>query len=343
MKKMEIFKNKKILVTGGTGSFGETITRHLLNSKASEIRILSRDEKKQEDLRRKLLDKRLSFIVGDVRDRDSVNMSVSGIDFIFQAAALKQVPSCEFYPMEAVKTNVIGTSNILTAAVKNAVQKVVVLSTDKAVYPINAMGISKAMMEKIAISKARESLLHGHRTKIMVTRYGNVMCSRGSLIPFIINKIKNKENLTVTDPNMTRFMMSLDESVNLVLKAFQDGKTGDIFVQKAPAATVLDVVTALKKIFNSKSKIVTIGARHGEKIHETLCSSEEMSSAINLGKYFRVPANLRNINYDIHVKKNNVQIKSQQYDSSNTKQLSLKSVIALLQKQPYVKEQLLSS
>lgn len=339
MTKTAIFKSKKILVTGGTGSFGETIIKHLLSSDVTEVRVLSRDEKKQEDLRRKLLDKRLSFIVGDVRDVEAVEMAVSGVDFIFQAAALKQVPSCEFYPMEAVKTNVIGTSNVITAAIKNNVSKVVVLSTDKAVYPINAMGISKAMMEKIAISKARESVLHEKNTKIMVTRYGNVMCSRGSLIPFIINKIKSNEDLTVTAPKMTRFMMSLDDSVNLVLKAFNDGNTGDIFVQKSPAATVLTVIEALKEIFNSDSKIVIIGPRHGEKMHETLCSSEEMSSAKDLGEFFQIPADLRNINYDIHTDKNEINIQNKQYDSSNTEQLNLDSVIALLKDQPYVKKQ----
>ena len=337
-----IFKDSKILITGGTGSFGETVVKHLIKAKAAEIRILSRDEKKQEDLRRRLLEKKVNFIIGDVRDYKSVESAVTGIDYIFQAAALKQVPSCEFYPMEAIKTNVIGTSNVLNAASSNNVKKVVVLSTDKAVYPINAMGISKAMMEKVSIAKARDCYLKNHKTKIMVTRYGNVLCSRGSLIPFIIKKIKQKEDLTVTDPNMTRFMMSLDESVQLVNKAFKDGKTGDIFIQKASATKVINIVKALVKIFNSKSKIVFIGPRHGEKMHENLTSSEEMSVARDLGKFYKIPADLRNINYDIHTKKNNLKNKNTSYNSLNTTQLNLESVISILEKEKYVKDELSS-
>ena len=329
------------MVAGGTGSFGETITKISLNLGIKEVRIFSRDEKKQEDMRRAIIDKRLNFIIGDVRDKSRVKSAVSGVDFLFQAAALKQVPSCEFYPMEAVKTNILGTSNILEAASESNVKKIVVLSTDKAVYPINAMGISKAMMEKVAIAKARELKNKSINTKIFITRYGNVMCSRGSLIPFIINKIKKNEDLTITDPEMTRFMMSLEDSTNLVLKAFNDGITGDIFVQKSPSASVKNIVLAIKKIFDSKSEIIYLGPRHGEKKHETLCSAEELGLAKNLGKYYRIPADLRNINYDLHIRKNNKYLSSiRPYDSKSTKRLNLKQVTDLISKQPYVVQQL---
>lgn len=336
------FKNSKILISGGTGSFGETFLQKLIqNNDINEIRIFSRDEKKQEDLRRKLNSEKVTFLIGDVRDYQSTLRATHNIDHIFQAAALKQVPSCEFYPMEALKTNALGTNNLLEAAAINDVKNIVVLSTDKAVYPINAMGISKAMMERIAISKARETeLSESVNLKINVTRYGNVMCSRGSLIPFIIQRIKDGKDLTVTNPNMTRFMMSLDESVELVIKAFEEGHNGDLFVHKSPAATVIDTVEAIKSIFNSNLKVKIIGSRHGEKIHETLCSSEEMSISEDLGKFYRIPADLRNINYDLHerVSLNNEPTKP--YDSSNTQRLGREEVKNLLLEQPYVKKEL---
>ena len=328
-----MFTNKVILISGGTGSFGTEMLKFLVKTKVKEIRILSRDEKKQEDLRRSIKDKRVNYIIGDVRDYSSVLSSTRKVDFVFQAAALKQVPTCEFFPLEAYKTNVLGTSNIIDASIENKVKKIVILSTDKAVYPINAMGISKAMMEKVAIAKARENELKKIRTSICITRYGNVMFSRGSLIPFLISRIKKDEILTLTDPSMTRFLMSLDDSVNLVKEAFLRGKNGDIYIQKAPASNILNIAKCLLKIFNKKNKISIIGPRHGEKIHESLCSSEEMSKAINLKKYFRIPADLRNINYDIHNKKNDIFKYKESYNSKNTQRLNEKELIKLLQKQ----------
>ena len=336
------FKNSKILISGGTGSFGETFLQKLIqNNDINEIRIFSRDEKKQEDLRRKLNSEKVTFLIGDVRDYQSTLRATHNIDHIFQAAALKQVPSCEFYPMEALKTNALGTNNLLEAAAINDVKNIVVLSTDKAVYPINAMGISKAMMERIAISKARETeLSKSVNLKINVTRYGNVMCSRGSLIPFIIQRIKDGKDLTVTNPNMTRFMMSLDESVELVIKAFEEGHNGDLFVHKSPAATVIDTVEAIKSIFKSNLKVKIIGSRHGEKMHETLCSSEEMSISEDLGKFYRIPADLRNINYDLHERVSLDNELTKPYDSSNTQRLGREEVMNLLLEQPYVKKEL---
>mgnify|MGYP000869547978 CR=1 FL=1 len=327
-----MFSNKIILITGGTGSFGTQMLKSLIKIKFKEIRIFSRDEKKQEDLRRSIKDKRINYIIGDVRDFQSTLSCTKKVDFVFQAAALKQVPTCEFFPLEAYKTNVIGTSNIIDASITNGVKKIVVLSTDKAVYPINAMGISKAMMEKIAISKAREVVSKKINCSICVTRYGNVMFSRGSLIPFLIKKIKNDENLTLTDPIMTRFMMSLEDSVNLVQEAFKNGKNGDIYVQKSPAATIENISKALLKIYNKQNKIKVIGPRHGEKYHESLCTSEEMSKAINEKKYYRIPADLRNINYDIHAKKSITIKKSTAYSSNNTKMLNVSEIINLLKK-----------
>ena len=334
-----MFNNKRILISGGTGSFGAKMLEYLISTKVKEIRIFSRDEKKQEDLRRTIKDKRVNYIIGDVRDYKSVFSSTRNIDFVFQAAALKQVPTCEFFPLEAYKTNVIGTSNIIDASIENKVKKIVVLSTDKAVYPINAMGISKAMMEKVAIAKAREIEQKKIKCSICITRYGNVMFSRGSLIPFLINRIKNNEDLTLTDPSMTRFLMSLEDSVNLVKEAFLNGKNGDIYIQKAPASTIITIAKSLLK-FLIKNKIIIIGPRHGEKIHESLCSSEEMSNAISLKKYYRIPADLRNINYDIHNKKNNIFKNKQPYTSANTKILNGKELITILKNQKEIKDNL---
>ena len=328
-----MFPNTVVLISGGTGSFGTEMLRYLIKTNIKEIRILSRDEKKQEDLRRSIKDNRVNYIIGDVRDYKSVFSSTRKVDYVFQAAALKQVPTCEFFPLEAYKTNVLGTSNIIDASIENKVKKIVILSTDKAVYPINAMGISKAMMEKVAIAKARENQLKKIKTSICITRYGNVMFSRGSLIPFLIDKIKNNETLTLTDPSMTRFLMSLDDSVDLVNEAFLRGKNGDIYVQKAPASNIYNIAKSLLKIFNKKNEISIIGPRHGEKVHESLCSTEEMSKAVNLKKYFRIPADLRNINYDIHNKKNNIFKYKDSYNSANTKMLNEKELIKLLQKQ----------
>jgi len=336
---MNMSTNKVVLISGGTGSFGTEMLRFLIKTNVNEIRILSRDEKKQEDLRRSIKDNRVNYIIGDVRDYKSVLSSTRKVDYVFQAAALKQVPTCEFFPLEAYKTNVLGTSNIIDASIENKVKKIVILSTDKAVYPINAMGISKAMMEKVAIAKARENELKKIKTSICITRYGNVMFSRGSLIPFLINRIKKNETLTLTDPSMTRFLMSLDDSVNLVKEAFLNGNNGDIYVQKAPASNIKNIALCLLKIFNKKNNISIIGPRHGEKVHESLCSSEEMSKAINLKKYFRIPADLRNINYDIHNKKNNIFKYKDSYNSANTQMLNERQLIKLLQKQKEIIEE----
>ena len=328
-----MFNNKIILISGGTGSFGTKMLKSLIKTKVREIRIFSRDEKKQEDLRRSIKDNRVNYIIGDIRDLDSVNSCTKKVDFVFQAAALKQVPTCEFYPLEAYKTNVVGTANIIEASINNGVKKIVILSTDKAVYPINAMGISKAMMEKVAISKAREIFSKKINCSICVTRYGNVMFSRGSLIPFLIKKIKAREELTLTDPSMTRFMMSLEDSVDLVKEAFKNGKNGDIYVQKSPAATIETIAKALLKIFKKKNNIKIIGPRHGEKIHESLCTSEEMTKAKDEKKYYRIPADLRNINYDIHSKKNTIIKEKEPYSSDNTRRLIVNDVVDLLKKQ----------
>ena len=327
-----MFSNKIILISGGTGSFGTQMLKSLIKTNVKEIRVFSRDEKKQEDLRRSIKDKRINYIIGDVRDYQSTLSCTKKVDFVFQAAALKQVPTCEFFPLEAYKTNVVGTSNIIDASITNGVKKIVVLSTDKAVYPINAMGISKAMMEKIAISKAREVSAKKINCSICVTRYGNVMFSRGSLIPFLIKKLHNNEKLTLTDPSMTRFMMSLEDSVNLVKEAFKNGKNGDTYVQKSPAATIEDIAKALLKIYKKNNQIKIIGPRHGEKYHESLCTSEEMTKAIDEKKYYRIPADLRNINYDIHLKKNNIIKEKSAYSSNNTKRLKVPEIVNLLKK-----------
>jgi UDP-glucose 4-epimerase len=290
-----MFKGKVLMITGGTGSFGNTVLKRFLSTEVREIRIFSRDEKKQEEMRIALNNPKLKFYIGDVRDYDSTHQAMKGVDYIFHAAALKQVPSCEFYPMEAVRTNVIGTENVMNAATANGVKRVVVLSTDKAVYPINAMGISKAMAEKLMVAKARTQ--GESETVLCATRYGNVMASRGSVIPLFVSQLKEGKPLTVTDPNMTRFLMSLEDSVDLVLYAFEHGKQGDIFVQKAPASTVADLAHALKEVFNKQNPVRVIGTRHGEKLYESLISREEMAKAQDMGGYYRIPADNRDLNY----------------------------------------------
>jgi len=317
-----MFKDKILLITGGTGSFGNAVLRRFLDTDIKEIRIFSRDELKQDDMRKKYNNPKLKFYLGDVRDINSVEDAVKNVDFIFHAAALKQVPVCEFYPMQAVKTNIVGTENVLNAAIKAKVKRVVVLSTDKAVYPINAMGMSKAMMERVAISKARN--LNNNETVISCTRYGNVMASRGSVIPVFINQIKNNKPLTITNPKMTRFMMSLDDAVDLVLFAFNNSKNGDIFVQKAPAATVELLAKTLLKMFKKSTNMIKIiGTRHGEKLYETLLTKEEMIKAIDLGRYYRIPADNRDLNYEIYEDIGEEKLsEAEEYHSHNTYRLN---------------------
>jgi UDP-N-acetylglucosamine 4,6-dehydratase len=324
------FKNKILLITGGTGSFGNAVLRRFLHSELQEIRIFSRDEKKQDDMRKKYNSTKLKFYIGDVRDPQSVMNAVRGVDYIYHAAALKQVPSCEFHPLEAVKTNVLGTENLLEAAIQCGVKRVVVLSTDKAVYPINAMGISKAMMEKVAVAKSRSS----SQTVINVTRYGNVMASRGSVIPLFIEQIRAGKPITITDPSMTRFMMTLDDAVDLVLYAFEHGQPGEIFVQKAPAATIEVLAKALTALVGKpEHEVRVIGTRHGEKLYEALLSREEMVAAEDLGGYYRVPPDLRDLNYGKFVEQGEVKIsEATDYNSHNTEQLSLAGMQALLMK-----------
>ena len=329
-----MFKDKVLLITGGTGSFGNAVVNEIIKSEIAEIRIFSRDEKKQEDMRKKYNSDLLKFYIGDVRDFQSVLSAVRGSDFIFHAAALKQVPSCEFYPIEAVKTNILGTENVLEAAVLSKVKKVICLSTDKAVYPINAMGISKAMMEKVVVSKSRSS----KETIICATRYGNVMCSRGSVIPLFSSQIMEDKPITITNPLMTRFMMTLQSAVELVMFAFNKGNSGDIFVQKAPGATIDILSKSLIELFEKPNhKIITIGSRHGEKIHEVLLSREEIISAEDLGNYYRIPPDLRELNYDKYFDKGDHKLsKSIEYSSKNTVQLDVKSLKKLLLKVNYV-------
>ena len=321
-----MFKNKTLLITGGTGSFGNAVLNKFIDSNINEIRIFSRDEKKQDDMRRKFQNDKIKYFIGDVRDESSIDQAMKGVDFVFHAAALKQVPSCEFYPMEAVKTNIIGTENMLNSAIKNNVEKVICLSTDKAVYPINAMGVSKSLMEKVFVAKSRVS----SKIKIIGTRYGNVMASRGSVIPLFYNQIKDNKPITITDPKMTRFMMSLDNAVELVLYAFQNGNTGDIFVQKAPSTTIGELAETMKTIYNSNTKIKNIGIRHGEKIHETLLSQEERIVSEDLGDYFRIPADNRDLNYDKYFSKGVKAPKSEEFNSFNTVRLEKQELINLL-------------
>jgi UDP-N-acetylglucosamine 4,6-dehydratase len=325
-----MFKNQVLLLTGGTGSFGNAVLRRFLDSDLREIRIFSRDEKKQDDMRKRYNSPKLKFYIGDVRDQQSVMNAVRGVDYIYHAAALKQVPSCEFHPLEAVKTNVLGTENVLEAAIQCGVHRVVVLSTDKAVYPINAMGISKAMMEKVAVAKSRSS----QQTVISVTRYGNVMASRGSVIPLFIEQIRAGKPITITDPSMTRFMMTLDDAVDLVLYAFEHGQPGEIFVQKAPAATIEVLAKALTSLLGKpEHEVRVIGTRHGEKLYEALLSREEMVAAKDLGGYFRVPPDLRDLNYGKFVEHGETKIsEATDYNSHNTDRLDIAGMQALLMK-----------
>ena len=332
-----MLKNKTLLITGGTGSFGSTILKKFQDTDFKEIRIFSRDEKKQHDLRTAINNSKVKFFIGDVRDPQSIDNVVKGVDYIFHAAALKQVPACEFFPIEATKTNVIGTSNVLTSAIKHGVKKVICLSTDKAAYPINAMGISKALMEKVAVANSRNS----KETIICVTRYGNVMASRGSVIPYFIEQIKNNNPLTLTDPNMTRFLMSLDEAVDLVLFAFQHGLAGDLFIQKSPASSVADLAQAVKELFNSKKEMTIIGKRHGEKMYETLATKEEMVLAEDLKNYYRIPADNRDLNYNKFFVEGSQNNQSEEdYNSSNTNQLSVNQIKEKLLTLDYIKNEL---
>lgn len=334
-----MFKNKVLLITGGTGSFGNAVLRNFLNTDIKEIRIFSRDEKKQDDMRKAYNHDKLKFYLGDVRDINSLDDAIKGVDYIFHAAALKQVPSCEFYPMQAVQTNVVGTENVLNIAIKHKVKNVIVLSTDKAVYPINAMGISKAMMEKVAVSKSRN--MNDNETVICCTRYGNVMASRGSVIPLFIDQIRNNKDITITDPNMTRFMMSLDDAVDLVMFAFKHGQNGDIFVQKAPAATVGLLANTLKNMLNRTAhNIRVIGTRHGEKLYETLLTREEMVHAKDMGNYFRIPADNRDLNYEKYFEEGEVITEITDYHSHNTIQLNEEELKNMLLNLTEIKEEL---
>ena len=333
-----MLKNKKLLITGGTGSFGNAVLNKFLNTDHfKEIRIFSRDEKKQDDMRTLYNNDKIKFYLGDVRDYSSVEKTMRGVDYVFHAAALKQVPSCEFFPLEATKTNVFGTQNVIDAAEKNKVSKVICLSTDKAAYPINAMGISKALMEKVAVAASRNC----KTTKVCLTRYGNVMASRGSVIPLFIDQIKNNNKITITDSNMTRFLMSLTEAVELVLFAFENGNSGDLFVNKAPAGTIGDLAKALKEIFNTNNPVKNIGTRHGEKLYETLCTREEMMKAEDMGDFYRIPADNRDLNYNKYFAEGNKSIElCEDYNSHNTKRCSIDEIKKLLYDLPIIKEAL---
>lgn len=332
-----MFDNKVLMITGGTGSFGNAVLKRFLSTAVREIRIFSRDEKKQEEMRIALNNDKLKFYIGDIRNYDSIHQAMKGVDYVFHAAALKQVPSCEFYPMEAVRTNVLGAENVMNAAIAHAVKRVVVLSTDKAVYPINAMGVSKAMMEKLMVAKAR--MQDEGETVLCATRYGNVMASRGSVIPLFVSQLKAGIPLTVTDANMTRFLMSLDDSVDLVLHAFEHGKQGDIFVQKAPASTVADLAQALKSLFGKDNPVRIIGTRHGEKLYETLVSREEMAKVNDMGEYYRIPADNRDLNYAKYFSDGEERISHlDDYTSHNTRRLNAVEVQALLKKLEFIEE-----
>lgn len=334
-----MFKGKILLITGGTGSFGNAIMKRFLNTDLKEIRIFSRDEKKQDDMRKLYKNDKLKFYIGDVRDLQSIKNAMHGVDYIFHAAALKQVPSCEFFPLEAVKTNILGTDNVLTAAIEYGVKKVVCLSTDKAAYPINAMGISKAMMEKVFIAKSKT--VDPEETLICGTRYGNVMASRGSVIPLFIEQIKKGQPLTVTNPNMTRFLMSLEEAVELVVFAFENAEAGDIMVQKSPAATIGDLAQAIKELFNADNDIRIIGTRHGEKRYETLLTKEEYIKAIDMGNFYRVPADRRDLNYDKYfIEGDQMLSNEQEYNSDNTERLNVEQIKERLLSIDYVKREL---
>ena len=332
-----MFKNKTLLITGGTGSFGNAVLQRFLHTDISEIRIFSRDEKKQEDMRIALNSDKLKFYIGDVRNYDSIHDALRGVDYVFHAAALKQVPSCEFYPMEAVRTNVLGAENVMRAAIANEVKRCVVLSTDKAVYPINAMGISKAMMEKLMVAKSR--LCDPGKTILSATRYGNVMASRGSVIPLFLDQLQSDKPLTITDPSMTRFLMTLEESVDLVLYAFENARPGDIFVQKAPASTVGDLAQAMKELLGRSNEIKTIGTRHGEKLYESLLSREEMARVEDLGGYYRVPADSRDLNYNKYFVEGETEVSAlDDYTSHNTERLDVEGVKRTLMKLDIIRE-----
>lgn len=343
---MSVFKDKVLLITGGTGSFGNAVLRRFLDSDIKEIRIFSRDEKKQDDMRHHLQNTKVKFYIGDVRNRESVDIAMRGVDYVFSAAALKQVPSCEFFPIEATRTNVEGTNNVLLSAIENGVKNVVVLSTDKAAYPINAMGISKALMEKVAIAKGRE-LGEGAQTTICCTRYGNVMASRGSVIPLWVEQMMVGKPITITDPEMTRFMMTLDDAVDLVVYAFTHGHNGDLFVQKAPAATLETLAEALKEVYISvdpkygETEVKVIGTRHGEKLYETLVTREEMAKAIDMGRYFRIPADTRDLNYDKYFTEGEGSLTSiEDYNSHNTQRLDVEEMKNLLLKLRFIQADL---
>ncbi len=336
---MSVFKDKTLLITGGTGSFGTAVLDRFVDSDIAQIRIFSRDEKKQDDMRHKYNNPKIKYYIGDVRDPNSVRQAVNGVDYIFHAAALKQVPSCEFFPLEAVKTNVIGTDNVLSAAIEYGVKKVICLSTDKAAYPINAMGTSKAMMEKVAVAKSR--VADPEKTVICCTRYGNVMCSRGSVIPLFIDNIEKGLPLTVTDPNMTRFIMSLEEAVDLVLFAFENGCAGDILVQKAPACTIGVLTEAVRQLFDPEAQVVNIGIRHGEKMYETLLTSEEALRAEDMGDFYRVRADNRDLNYDKYFSKGTGKIGFEgEFNSDNTDRLDVEGVKEKLLSLEYIKQRL---
>ncbi|MFT0714916.1 polysaccharide biosynthesis protein [Flagellimonas lutimaris] len=333
-----MFKNKTLLITGGTGSFGNAVLNRFLQTDIKEIRIFSRDEKKQDDMRNQLKNNKVKFYIGDVRDYNSIERAMHGVDYVFHAAALKQVPSCEFFPIEAAKTNVFGTQNTIDAAVANDVKKIICLSTDKAAYPINAMGISKALMEKVAVAASRNI---GDNTTVCLTRYGNVMASRGSVIPLFVSQIKENLPLTITDPNMTRFLMSLEDAVDLVLFAFEHGNQGDLFVNKAPASTIGDLANAIRDIFSSKNEIKIIGTRHGEKLYETLCTREEMQKAEDMGEFYRIPADNRDLNYSRYFSEGEPDISSiEDYHSHNTNRLKENDLKSLLLSLDYIQENL---
>jgi len=334
-----MFRDKILLITGGTGSFGNAVLERFLNTEVKEIRIFSRDEKKQEDMRIRLKSDKVKFYIGDVREYESIDSALKGVDYVFHAAALKQVPSCEFYPMEAVRTNILGTENVLNAAINNKVKKVIVLSTDKAVYPINAMGASKALMEKLMVAKSRT--VDEHITLLCGTRYGNVIATRGSVIPLFIHQIKSNQPLTVTDPNMTRFMMSMDGAIDLVLYAFKNARQGDMLVKKAPACTIGDLALTLKELFKARNEIKIIGTRHGEKLYETLLTREEMAKAEDCGDYFRISADTRDLNYNKYFIEGASAISLQEdYNSHNTKRLNIEELKEMLLKIDYIQNEL---
>ena len=334
-----MFKNRTLLITGGTGSFGNAVLSRFFDSDIEEIRIFSRDEKKQHDMRVSLNHPKVKFYIGDVRDYNSLDLALKGVDYVFQDAALKQVPSCEFFPIEATKTNVLGTENVIKACVANNVKNVICLSTDKAAYPINAMGMTKALMEKVAVAESRN--IKGDKTKVCLTRYGNVMASRGSVIPLFVEQIKAGKDITITNPDMTRYLMSLEEAVDLVLFAFEKGNQGDLFVQKAPASTIGDLAIALRELFQVENEIRVIGTRHGEKLYETLCTREEMEKAEDLGEFFRIPADNRDLNYGSYFTEGSTKVENlEDYNSHNTNRLNIPQIKEKLLALPFIQDEL---